>query len=124
MQVSNTVKTDCSRRIARLRAGILVLAFTTAPIMVYAGSPDAARQAELRNLVKQDCGSCHGMTLRGGLGPALTADHLRGRPAQALVETILEGRPKTPMPPWRDFLSREEAAWIVQQLQSGAFDDR
>jgi len=103
---------------------ILVLAFSAAPLLAHAGPPDAARQAELRHLVKQDCGSCHGMTLRGGLGPALTADELRGRPAQGLVDTILEGRPKTPMPPWRDFLSREEAAWIVQQLQSGAFDDR
>lgn len=100
------------------------LVFSAAPVMAHAGPPDAARRAELRHLVKQDCGSCHGMTLRGGLGPALTAGALRDRPAQALVDAILEGRPKTPMPPWRDFLSREEAGWIVQQLQRGAFDDR
>ena len=31
----------------------------------------AERQTELRNLVHQDCGSCHGMRLTGGLGPAL-----------------------------------------------------
>jgi hypothetical protein len=29
------------------------------------------RQKELIHLVRQDCGSCHGMTLQGGLGPAL-----------------------------------------------------
>ena len=34
-------------------------------------SPDAARRAELVTLVRQDCGSCHGLTLKGGLGPAL-----------------------------------------------------
>ena len=29
--------------------------------------PSSARQSELRNLVVQDCGSCHGLTLKGGL---------------------------------------------------------
>jgi mono/diheme cytochrome c family protein len=30
---------------------------------------DTARQAELLHLLKHDCGSCHGMTRKGGLGP-------------------------------------------------------
>ena len=28
-----------------------------------------ARQAELIHRLKHDCGSCHGMTMKGGLGP-------------------------------------------------------
>ena len=35
------------------------------------------RQAELSHMVKQDCGSCHGMTLKGGLGPALLEENLQ-----------------------------------------------
>ena len=31
-------------------------------------APGVDRQAQLRDLLHQDCGSCHGMTLRGGLG--------------------------------------------------------
>jgi len=31
----------------------------------------AERQTELLYLLKQDCGSCHGMTLQGGLGSSL-----------------------------------------------------
>ena len=81
-----------------------------------AGDIDSERQASLRYLVRQDCGSCHGMTLKGGLGPALTAQALTGKPQEWLVNTILDGRPGTPMPPWRGLLSRDEAAWIVREL--------
>lgn len=84
-----------------------------------AAEPDAARQDELRYLLRQDCGSCHGMTLKGGLGPALTADALAGKPAQALYYTILDGRPGTAMPPWRGLLSETDTDWLVQQLLEG-----
>jgi cytochrome c55X len=73
-------------------------------------------------MVRQDCGACHGMTLKGGLGPALTPAALQSRAADSLVATILSGRPGTAMPPWQDFLSADEAAWIVRQLQQGLPD--
>lgn len=81
--------------------------------------PDIERQRELVNLVRQDCGSCHGMTFRGGLGPPLTPEALREKPAESLALTILNGRAGTPMPPWRQFVSEAEAAWIVEKLQKG-----
>ncbi|MDT8281803.1 MAG: cytochrome c [Gammaproteobacteria bacterium] len=80
---------------------------------------DAARQDELLYLLKHDCGSCHGMTLKGGLGPALLPETLAGKPESYLVTTILEGRENTAMPPWKSMLSRDEAIWLVEQLQSG-----
>src|SRR4030042_188664 len=40
------------------------------PMVVLADVP-AARQQALRHLLAQDCGSCHGLTLQGGPGPAL-----------------------------------------------------
>lgn len=83
-----------------------------------AGAPDAARQKELVHLVRQDCGSCHGMTLQGGLGPALLPATLKDKPAEGLAATIYFGRPGTPMPPWKQFLSEAEAAWIVEKLMS------
>jgi len=36
-----------------------------------------------------------------------------------LVETILAGRPGTPMPPWSAFMTREEARWLVDNLKRG-----
>lgn len=82
-------------------------------------SPDTARRAELVTLVRQDCGSCHGMTLKGGLGPALLPENLKDKPVDYLKSVILHGRPDTAMPPWQRFLSDAEAAWIVFNLQKG-----
>jgi cytochrome c55X len=77
------------------------------------------RQNELRNLLLQDCGSCHGMRLTGGLGPALTPQALRGKPRELLIATVSEGRPGTPMPPWKPLLSKTEIAWLVDYMTGG-----
>lgn len=84
-----------------------------------AETPSAERQAELTRLVRQDCGSCHGMRLSGGLGSPLTAETLRDKPAEGLVATVMQGRPGTAMPPWRALLSEAEAEWIVGRLMTG-----
>jgi len=87
----------------------------------FADSPHLTRerQNELIRLVRQDCGSCHGMQLTGGLGPALTPEALKDRPAEAMISTVLEGRPGTAMPPWKSLLSAAEAAWIMHALKEG-----
>ena len=84
-----------------------------------AETPSGERQAELRNLLYQDCGSCHGMRLTGGLGPALTPQALHGKPRELLISTVSEGRPGTPMPPWKPLLSEVEIAWLVDYLTGG-----
>jgi len=83
-----------------------------------------ARQADLVRLVRQDCGSCHGLTLKGGLGPPLVAAAIGDKPADSLKHTILYGRPGTPMPPWRAFLTETDAEWIVARLREGFPDAR
>jgi cytochrome c55X len=80
---------------------------------------DYPRQQQLLYLLKQDCGSCHGMTMHGGLGSALLPEILREKPDEMLIITILEGRPGTPMPPWKSLLSYDDAAFIVEQLRKG-----
>jgi len=90
------------------------------PLPVVAdGVPDAARQAELLYLLKHDCGSCHGMTRKGGLGPPLLPADLKDRPRQLMVNTVLEGRPGTPMPPWRGQLTEQDVRWLVEALLQG-----
>lgn len=89
-----------------------------------AQEPGAARKSELVRLVRDDCGACHGRTLKGGLGPSLLPEDLRDLPPESLRETILQGRPNTAMPPWKNFLSEPEAAWIVEQLQQGFPDEK
>lgn len=78
-----------------------------------------ARQQQLIHMLKQDCGSCHGMSLKGGLGPTLLPDIMNKLPLAVIQHTILFGRPGTAMPPWKSILTEQEALWISQQLQQG-----
>ena len=86
-------------------------------------APDPERARELVHIVRQDCGSCHGLTLKGGLGPALTVEALADKPAEGLVATIIGGRPGTPMPPFSTIVTEPEAEWIVDQLLRGCPPD-
>lgn len=97
----------------------MVFALLLVSTAAMAAEPDAARKRQLVHLVRQDCGSCHGMTLNGGLGPALLPETLKDKPPEGLAATIYYGRPGTPMPPWKQFISEDEAMWIVQELMSG-----
>jgi len=81
-----------------------------------AAEPDA--QA-LERLVRQDCGSCHGLTLKGGLGPDIRPQALNHHDRDSLASLILDGVPGTAMPPWRPLLSDKEAAWIAEYLLNG-----
>ena len=91
----------------------LILALAATPALA---DPDPEA---LRRLVRQDCGSCHGMTLKGGLGPDIRPASLAHYRRDDLTDVILDGLPGTPMPPWRPLLSKDEAAWIADYLLEG-----
>ena len=90
-----------------------------APASVPVPAPSAERQSALVRMVRQDCGSCHGMRLTGGLGPAITPQALEGKPLLSMASTIYGGRPGTPMAPWKAMVNEAEALWIAQQLMAG-----
>jgi cytochrome c55X len=78
-------------------------------------APDRAKALE--HMVTQDCGSCHGLTLKGGLGRPLTADALTHADPEGLALIILDGVPGTAMPPWRPLITEDEAMWIALYLK-------
>jgi cytochrome c55X len=82
-----------------------------------AAEPAPQRQQALINMLKHDCGSCHGLPPKGGLGPSLMADALASKSDAYLVDTIQNGRTDSAMPPWRQFLSADETVWLVKQLR-------
>ncbi len=84
-----------------------------------ADGPTAERQAQLHNLLVQDCGSCHGLRMTGGLGPALTRDALAGKPRESLIASVTHGRPGTAMPGWKALLDEQDIAWLVDRLLQG-----
>jgi cytochrome c55X len=77
------------------------------------------RQLQLIHLVRHDCGSCHGMTLKGGLGPALLPETLAEKSPDLLEDIIYFGLPERAMPPWEGLLTRQEIHWLVDRLQKG-----
>lgn len=76
-----------------------------------------ARARALEHMVLQDCGSCHGLTLKGGLGRPLTAEALANAEPEGLALIILDGIPGTAMPPWRPLMTEDEALWIANYLK-------
>lgn len=107
------------RRILFFAVSTMAVAWTFGAEHAEAGQIKSRRQAELTNLVRQDCGSCHGMTLKGGLGRSLLPQDLQDKTVQDIANTILDGVPGTPMPPWRGLLTQQDADWIATALKFG-----
>lgn len=84
-----------------------------------ADQPSPQRQQELLNLLKHDCGSCHGLPPKGGLGPSLMPEALADKSDQLLLDAIQKGRAGTAMPPWRTFLNEDESRWLIARLRQG-----
>lgn len=77
-----------------------------APSVPAAGAVGEPGQGE--NLYAQHCAACHGAAGQGGIGPALTgADFSYGRSAEAVAESIRNGRPGG-MPAFGNQLSAAE----------------
>ena len=98
------------------RSILFMLSLVMSAVLNADDSITKKRQQDLKNLLIQDCGSCHGLTMRGGLGPALLPSNLKGKSAEFITSTILDGRPGTAMPGWRALLSVTEAQWMTEQL--------
>lgn len=77
---------------------------------------EAQNPEALKRLVHQDCGSCHGLTLKGGLGPDLRPQSLEHYEVEGLAAVILYGIPGTAMPPWSPLITSDTANWIAQYL--------
>ncbi|MCZ7675848.1 MAG: cytochrome c [Roseovarius sp.] len=95
----------------------MVLAVLVAAPAPAPADPDAPA---LERLVRQDCGSCHGLSLKGGLGPDIRSGALGHHDRASLTSLILDGIPGTAMPPWRPLLSEADATWIAGYLLNGA----
>jgi cytochrome c55X len=93
---------------------LLAMALTATPVWAEI-APERAKALE--HLVLQDCGSCHGLTRKGGLGNPLTRDALANADPEGLALIILDGVPGTAMPSWRPIITEDEALWIARYLQ-------
>jgi cytochrome c55X len=97
---------------------VLVSLSATAQDPVPREEPSSKRQQELRQILIQECGVCHGKMLQGDLGPPLTAESLAGKSEEELVRTIMEGHDETAMPPWIWMMKEHEALWLVRFIRT------
>jgi cytochrome c55X len=102
-----------------LRLSALFCALFAAAALASAQEVTPERAQALEHLLVQDCGSCHGMTMKGGLGSPLTLDAIEHYQPEILALVILDGVPGTAMPPWRPLLTEAEALWIADYLLKG-----
>jgi mono/diheme cytochrome c family protein len=99
-------------------AGLAMISLPlTAEDLVPREAPSGKRQQELRRLLAEDCGVCHGKLLQGDLAPPLTAESLAGKSDQELVRGIMEGHDETAMPPWWWMVDEDEALWLVRFIR-------
>ena len=105
----------------QVSATMVLLMLFTVPSALLAGEElePSSNLADLENFVVQDCGSCHGLTLKGGLGPPLWPENLNHLPEEAIAAIIREGIPGTAMPPWKPLLAPADIEWISHQLKAG-----
>jgi len=94
-----------------LRAALFLMA-----VSLWHTAAGAVDSAALERLVRQDCGSCHGLTLKGGLGPDIRPQSLSHYDHETLKEVVSDGIPGTPMPPWKPLLTQSELDWIASYL--------
>jgi cytochrome c55X len=88
-------------------------------IVAHAAAGEAPDATRLSRLVRQECGSCHGLMLTGGLGSPLTPGQLARWDREQVAAIILNGIPGSPMPPWRALISEADAQWIADVLKQG-----
>lgn len=74
------------------------------------------RKVELIELLRKDCGSCHGNWLKGNLGPPLLPSKLRDKSRDYLIKKIKHGVEGSAMPAWKDSLTSEEIEFLVKYL--------
>ena len=121
--MSETIETVLAYLVGACQVMLRTLLAATATMVwalpAFSGDPATPRQTELLYLLEQDCGSCHGLTRKGGLGPSLMPRDIADKPDEGLVDAILQGRPGTPMAPWEFEISEDEAFWLVRQLRKG-----
>ncbi|WP_253286411.1 cytochrome c [Ruegeria sp. HKCCD5849] len=113
---TGAISCGVQRPVARRHSVPSVLLTTAVLIATSAFAADTLDPNALKHLVHQDCGSCHGLSLKGGLGPDLRSETLKHYDADVLTGVILDGIPDTAMPPWRPLISEEEAEWIARYL--------
>lgn len=77
----------------------------------------AAMAYDADAVFERECQGCHGPKHQGGVGSDIRPAVVKPKNSQMLAEKILNGVPGTAMPPFKQTMSKNEAAKMVDYLQ-------
>ena len=96
---------------SRRRASRLLGAFLLLPVLVHA---QQFRMGKIADVYAQNCASCHGDRMQGGLAPSMQDDEwLVGGDDESLSLAISKGIPERGMPAWGGMFSEKEVRALV-----------
>src|SRR5688572_16198651 len=93
------------------RPFFLFVALLSLPLAM---SGQRVRTGQIARTYAENCASCHGANLQGGLAPSMLDDvWTHGGDDESLARSIREGMPEKGMPGWKQKLSDNEVRAMV-----------
>ncbi len=101
------------------KLSFLMLALLGILVLISSCGQSQSPAIDASALYETNCVACHGVNRQGmpNLGPALTPKGLTTLSDTEIKATILNGRPNTAMPPWKDILNSEEIDALLQLIK-------
>ena len=78
---------------------------------------------DVERVFERECQGCHGPNHEGGVGSDLRPAVISKKNAYTLSETILNGKPGTAMPEFKEKFSKGDADKMVDYLQHAALQN-
>ncbi len=98
-------------KLNRLAMSVAALAFVSTGLFAGTSSMNVEKMFE------KECQGCHGPNHEGGVGSDLRPSTIAKKNAYTLAETILNGRPGTAMPQFKEKFDKSDADKMVDYLQ-------
>ena len=91
---------------------------SAAAVMLLAtGAFAGTSNMDVASVFEKECQGCHGPNHEGGVGADLRPNVIAKKNAEDLAQVILNGRPGTAMPPFKEKFSQADAQKMVDYLQ-------
>ncbi len=98
-------------KLNKLMMSVAALSFVSAGL--FAGTSNM----NVEKMFEKECQGCHGPNHEGGVGADLRPSAIARKNSQMLAETILNGRPGTAMPQFKEKFSKADADKMVDYIQ-------
>ncbi len=99
-----------------MRLNKLIMSVAAMAVVTSGLAADTSKM-DLEKVFEKECQGCHGPNHEGGVGSDLRPNIIKDKNAYELASTILNGRPGTAMPQFKDKFTSSDADAMVDYLQ-------